>query len=135
MVASSEGAAMVGCVVNITVDGQRIAQIKIFKYLDSVIAEDGRSHGDVKVWTAMAKDAFNKRKELLTKGLSRTLKKRMVKALVRPVVLYGCETWTSLQDEINRLEALEVWLWRGLEKISWSDKIRNDEVFARVMEE
>ena len=39
------------------------------------------------------------------------------------------------KDEINRLEALEVWLWRGLEKISWSDKIRNDEVFARVMEE
>ena len=38
-------------------------------------------------------------------------------------------------DEINRLEALEVWLWRGLEKISWRDKIHNDEVFARIMEE
>src|SRR3989442_7422763 len=83
----------------------------------------------------MAKDAINKRKELFTKGLSMTLKKGMVKVLVWPVVLYGCETWTLLQDEINRLEALEVWLWRGLEKISWSDKIRNDEVFARVMEE
>ena len=34
-----------------------------------------------------------------------TLKKRMVKVLVWPVVLYGCETWTLLQDEINRLEA------------------------------
>ena len=55
--------------------------------------------------------------------------------MVWPVVLYGCETWTLLQDEINRLEALEVWLWRGLEKISWRDKIRNDEVFARVVEE
>src|SRR3989442_12537512 len=52
-----------------------------------------------------------------------------------PVVLYGCETWTLLQDEINRLEALEVWLWRGLKKISWRDKIHNDEVFAMVMEE
>src|SRR3989442_9168974 len=83
----------------------------------------------------MAKDAFNKRKELLTKGLSRTLKNRMVKVLVWPVVLYGCETWTLLQDEINRLEALEVWLWRGLEKISWRDKIHNVEVFARVREE
>src|SRR3989441_717291 len=124
-----------GGVVNITVDGKRIEQVKSFKYLGSVITEEGRRHSDVKVRIAMAKDAFNKRKELLTKGLSRTLKKRMVKALVRPVVLYGCETWTSLQDEINRLEALEVWLWRGLEKISWSDKIRNDEVFAGVKEE
>src|SRR3989441_12710358 len=97
--------------------------------------EDGRSHSDVKVKIAMAKDAINKRKELLTKGLSMTLKNRMVKVLLWPVVLYGCETWTLLQDEINRLEALEMWFWRGLEKISWRDKIRNDEVFARVKEE
>ena len=64
------------------IDGQRIEQVKSFKYLGSVITEDGRSHSDVKVCIAMAKDAFNKRKELLTKGLSRTLKKRMVKASV-----------------------------------------------------
>ena len=56
----------------------------------------------------MAKDAFNKRKELVTKGLSMKLKKRMVKVLVWPVVLYGCETWTLLQDEINRLQALDM---------------------------
>src|SRR3989442_1311963 len=89
----------------------------------------------MKVRIAMAKDAFNKRKELLTKGLSMTLKKRMVKVLMWPVVLYGCETWTLLQDEIKRLKALKVWLWRGLEKISWRDKIRNDELFARLKEE
>src|SRR3989442_5105821 len=97
-----------GGVVNITVDGKRIEQVKSFKYLGSVITKDGRSHSDVKVRIAIAKDAFNKRKELLTKGLSRTLKKRMVKVLVWPVVLYGCETWTLLQDEINRLETLDV---------------------------
>src|SRR6267154_2390155 len=113
-----------GGVVNITVDGQRMEQVKSFKYLGSIITEDGRSDVDVKSRIAMAKDAFNQRKDLLTKGLSRTLKKRMVKVLVWPVVLYGCETWTLLQDEINRLQALEMWLWRGLKKISWSDKIK-----------
>src|SRR6267154_1448548 len=123
-----------GGVVNITVDGQRIEQVTSFKYLGSIITEDGRSDVDVKSRIAMAKDAFNKRKELLTKGLSRTLKKRMVKVLVRPVVLYGCETWTLLQDEINRLQALVMWLWRGLEKISWSDKMKNEEVLERVEE-
>ena len=40
-----------------------------------------------------------------------------------------------LQDEINRLQALEMWLWRELEKISWKDKIRNDEVLAMLNEE
>jgi endonuclease/exonuclease/phosphatase family metal-dependent hydrolase len=124
-----------GGVVNITVDGQRIEQVKSFKYLGSIITEDGRSHVDVKARIAMAKDAFNKRKELLTKGLSMTLKKRMVKVLVWPIVLYGCETWTLLQDEINRLEALEAWLWRGIEKIKWMDKISTERVFEMVNEE
>src|SRR6266516_1762439 len=99
MVVSWEG----GGVVNITVDGRKIEQVKSFKYLGSVITEDGRSHSDVKIRIVMAKDAFNKRKELLTKGLSMKLKKRMIKVLVWPVVLYGCETWTLLQDEINKV--------------------------------
>ena len=68
-----------GGVVNITVNEKRIEQVKSFKYLGSVMTEDGRSHSDVKVRIAMAKDAFNKRKELLIKGLSMTLKKKMVK--------------------------------------------------------
>ena len=97
-------------VANITVDGQRIEQVKSFKYLGSIVTEDGRSDVDVKSRIAMAKDAFNQRKDLLTRGLSRTLKTRMVKVLVWPVVLYGCETWTLLQDEINRLQAFEMWL-------------------------
>ena len=123
-----------GDVVNIAVDGKRIEQVKSFKYLGSVITKNGRSHSDVKVTEvriAMAKDAFNKRKDLLTKGLSMTLKKRMVEVLVWPVVLYGCETWTLLQDKINRLKALKVWLWRGLEKITWRKKIHNDEVVCK----
>src|SRR5437867_8822552 len=101
-----------GGVVNITVDGLRIEQVKSFKNLGSVITEDGRSHSNVKVRIAMAKDAFNKRKELLTKGWSRRLKMRMVKVLVWPVVLYGCKTWTLLQDEIHKLKELEVWWWK-----------------------
>ena len=70
---------------------------------------------------ALAKDAFNKRKELFTKGLGKKLKKRMVKILIWSVVLYGCETWTLLDEDIDRLQALEMWLWRGIEKISWRD--------------
>jgi hypothetical protein len=52
----------------------------------------------------------------------------MVKVLIWPNVLYGCKTWTLLQDEINRLEALEAWLRRGIEKIKWMDKISSERV-------
>ena len=58
MVVSWDG----GGYVSITVDGQGIEQVKSCKYLGSIISEDGRSHNDVKVRIAMAKEAFNKRK-------------------------------------------------------------------------
>ena len=90
---------------------------------------------DVKTRIAFAKEVFNKRKEFLTKGgLSSTLRKRMVKVLVWPVVLYDCDTWTLRGEEINRLEALEMWFWRKLEKIKWKDRISNDEVLSIVGE-
>ena len=75
--------------LNIKIDGQSIEQVKCFKYLGSNITEDGRSLEDVKSRIAMAKDAFNKRKELLTNGLSKKLKKRMVKILIWPLRCMG----------------------------------------------
>src|SRR5258708_6865789 len=56
-----------GDVANITVDKQRIEQVQRFKYLGSIISEDGRSLSDVKYTIALAKEAFNKSKELLQK--------------------------------------------------------------------
>src|SRR5688572_32510824 len=97
-----------GGVVSITIDGQRVEQVESFKYLGAIISEHGRSLNDVKTRIALAKDAFNKRNELLTKGLSRSLKTRLVKVLVWPVVLYGCEKWTLRRAEIDKLEALEM---------------------------
>ena len=65
-----------------------------FRYLGSLISEDGRCLDDVKTRIGMANDVFNKRKELLTRSIRVDLRKRLVKALVWPVVLFGCETWT-----------------------------------------
>ena len=49
-------------------------------------------------------------------------------------MLYGCETWTLRREEIDRLEALEMWFWRSLEKIKWQERISNDEVLTIVDE-
>ena len=97
-----------------------------------MITEDGRCIEDVKQRIGMAKDAFNKRRELLTRSMSKGLKKRMIKTLVWPVALYGSETWTVKKEVIGRLEA---WIWRRMEKISWKDLKTNDEVLLLVGEE
>ena len=130
MVVSREG----GGIVNINIDGQKVEQVKNFKYLGSFISDDARNIVDVKTRVALAKEAFNKRKELLTRMFKLGLRKRMVKVLVWPVVLYGCETWTLRKEESDRLQALEMWIWRRLEKISWTQKISNEEVLKKVEE-
>ena len=105
---------------NIVVDGQPVEQVKQFKYLGSWLTEDGRNLVDIKTRIGMAKSAFAERKELLTSRLSLALKKKIVETVIWPVLLYGCETWTLRKDEIKRIEACEMWVWRRLMKIKWS---------------
>ena len=59
----------------------------------------------------------------------------MVKTLVWPVAMYGCETWTLRKGENNKLSAFEMWAWRKWEKVSWVDKKTNEEVLSSVGEE
>ena len=124
-----------GRVVNLVVDGQRVEQVTTFKYLGAVMTEKGTCVEEVKARIAMAKVAFNNSKELLTKGLKKDLKKRMVRTLVWSVALYGCETWTMKREVVDKLNAFEMWVWRRIEKVSWQDKKTNVEVLAAVGEE
>src|SRR6476661_3097285 len=120
--------------VNITVDGQSVQQVSKFRYLGSLISEDGRYLDNVKTRIGMAKDAFNKRKELLTTSIRVHLRKRLFGTLMLPVVLYGYETWAMRKEEINRLNAFEMWVWRRMGKVSWMDKRTNEQVLSSMNE-
>src|SRR6218665_3641785 len=80
----------------------------------------------------MGKDAFYKRKELLRGKLSKNLKKRIIKSMIWSVVLYGSETWTMRKEDIERLEAFEMWIWRRMERISWMEHRTNEEILKLV---
>jgi hypothetical protein len=121
--------------VNLVVEGKKVEQVTKFKYLGSWITEDGRCETEVKARIGMAKEAFSKRKELLTKKMSRVVKKKIIKTVIWSVALYAAETWTLKKEEVRRLNALEMWLWRRMEKISWTEKKSNDEVLQIVGEE
>ena len=71
----------------------------------------------------------------MKKKFKRGLKKRLVKCLVWPVALYGCETWTLRKAEIDKLKAFEMWIWRRMEGVSWRDKKSNEQVLQDVGEE
>src|SRR6476469_8555561 len=120
--------------VNITVEGQTVEEVSKFRYLGSLTSKDDRCLDDVKTRIGMAKDAFNKRKELLTRSIRVDLRKRLIKTLVWPVVLYGRETWTMRKEEINRLNAFEMWVWGRIGKVSWMDKRTNEQVRSYMNE-
>ena len=99
---------------------------------------DGRSTWEIKSRIAMAKVTFNKTMALFTGTLDLNLRKELVKCYTWSVALYGAETWTILAVERKHLENLDMWCWRRVEKISWTDRVRNEEVLltsSRIKEQ
>jgi hypothetical protein len=62
------------------------------------------------------------------------LRKKLVKCYVWSIALYGIETWTLQAVNQKNLESFEIWCWRRMEKISWTDHVRNEGVLLRVKE-
>ena len=83
----------------------------------------------------MAKEVFPDKRKLFTGKMNLELKKRIVKCLIWSVATYATETWTLREVDRKKIEAFEMWIWRRMEKISWRDKITNDDVLKRVNEE
>ena len=63
------------------------------------------------------------------------LRKKLVKCYVWSIALYGAETWTLRAVDQKHLKSFEMWCWRRMEKISWTDHVRNEDVLLRVKEQ
>jgi hypothetical protein len=61
--------------------------------------------------------------------------KKSVKCYIWSIAFYGAETWTLRRVDQKHLESFEMWCWRRMEKISWTDHVRNEEVLLRVKEQ
>ena len=122
--------------VTFTVDQKQLENVKCFKYLGSMLTEDGRCTCEFKSRIAMAKAAFSKKKKnLLTSKLDLNLRKKLVKYYVWSIALHGGEISTLRATDKKHLESFEMWCWRRMEKISWTDHVRNEEVLLKVNEQ
>jgi len=83
----------------------------------------------------MAKAAFKKKKNRFTSKLDLNLRKKLVKRYVWSMAVYGAETWTLRATDQKRLESFEMWCWRRMEKIIWTDHVRNEEVLLTINEQ
>ena len=62
-------------------------------------------------------------------------KVHLVKAMVFPVVMYGCESWSIKKAECRRIDAFELWCWRRLLRVSWPDKRSNQSILKEISPE
>jgi hypothetical protein len=121
--------------VKIIIDQKQLENMESFKYLGSILTNDGRCTCKIKCSIAMAKAAFNKKKNLFTSTLNLELRKKLVKCYIWSIALYGAETWTLWAVNQKHLESFKIWCWRRMEKISWTGHVRNEDVLLRVNEQ
>jgi len=121
--------------VKIMIDQKQLKNVESFKYLGSILTNDGRCTCEITCRIAMAKPAFNKKRALFTSTWDLELRKKLVKCYIWSMALYGAETWTFRTVDQKHLESFEMCCWRRMEKNSWTDHVRNEEISLRVKEQ
>ena len=72
---------------------------------------------------------------LKSRDITLPTKVRLVKAMVFPVVMYGCESWTVKKAERQRIDAFELWCWRGLLRVPWTARRSNQSILKEIIPE
>ena len=118
-------------IMNITIGGNKIEQVKKFRYLGQVLTEDAKCTEEIVTRIGQGKQAFKKKERLITTiNMDEKLRKRILEAYVWNTALYAAETWTLSKKDEQKLEAFEMWCWRRFNKVKWTDKKTNEEVLV-----
>ena len=120
--------------LDVKIGKEKIQEVSEFCYLGSKITKDGRSKKDIVCRIAQAKIAFYEKINLFRSKINLEIKKQFLKTYVWSVALYGSETWTIGTQERKRIEAFEMWCYRRILGIKWTDKVRNKDVLVRIGE-
>ena len=104
-----------GSITSWQIDGETVDTVSDFIFLGSKITADGDCSHEIKTLAPWRKAMTNLDSILKSRGISLPTKVRPVKAVIFPVVMYGCESWTVKKAEHRIIDAFELWCWRRLE--------------------
>ena len=103
-----------------------------FIFGGSKITADGDCSHEIKTVTLWKESMTNLDSILKSRDITLSAKVHLVKAMVFPVVMYGCESWTVKKAECRRIDAFELWCWRRLLRVPWTARRSNQSILKEI---
>ena len=118
------------------IDGETLEVVTDFIFLGSKITTDGDCSHEIKRCLLLGRKAMTNVDSILkSRDVILPTKVHLVKAMVFPVVMYGCESWTIMKAEHRRIDAFELWCWRRLLRIPWTARRSNQSILKEICPE
>ena len=125
-----------GPITSWQIDGDTVETVTDFIFLGSKITADGDCSHEIKRCLLLGRKAMtNLDSTLKSRDMTLPTKVHLVKAMVFPVVTYGCESWTIRKAKHRRIDAFELWYWRRLLRVPWTARRSNQSILKEISSE
>src|SRR5574337_519235 len=122
-----------GPITSWEIDGETVVTVSDFIFLGSKITADGDCSHEIKRRLLLGRKVMiNLDTILKSRDIILPTKVCLVKAMVFPVVMYGCESWTVKKAECQRIDAFELWFWRRLLRVPWTVRRSNQSFLKEI---
>ena len=125
-----------GPITSWQIDGETEQTVSDFIFGGSKITADGDCSHEIKRCLLLGRKIMTNLDSILTStDITLSTKVHLVKAMVFPVVMYGCESWTVKKAELRRIDAFELWYWRRLLRVPWTARRSNQSILKEISPE
>ena len=115
------------------IDGETVETVSDFIFFGSKITADGDCSHLIKRRLLLGRKVMTNLDSIFKSGdITLLTKVQLVKAMVFPVVMYGCESWTVKKAECRRIDAFELWCWRRLLRVPWTARRSNQSILKEI---
>ena len=122
-----------GPITSWEIDGETVETGADFIFLGSKITADGDCSHEIKRRLLLGRKVITNLDSILKiRDITLPTKIHLAKAIVFPVVIYGCESWTVKKAERRRIDAFELWCWRRLLRVSWTSRRSNQSILREI---
>ena len=122
-----------GPITSWEIDGESMETVTDFIFLGSEITADGDCSHEIKICLLLGRKAMTNLDIIFkSRDITLPMKVCLVKAMVFPVVMYGCKSWAIKKAECRKIDAFELWCWRRLLRVPWTARRFNQSILKEI---